>query len=376
MFKFKVTYQSKSTRARLGFIVTHRGVVETPVFMPVGTQGTVKAMPPQVVKALGYFIILCNTYHLYLRPGEDVVKSLGGLHKFINWERLILTDSGGFQVYSLSQFRKITENGVMFKSHLDGSEHFLTPVKALEIQSKLGSDIAMVLDTCIPYPVSYEETKYLTNLTHKWAKESFEYKLRHPESKQAIFGIAQGGMFADLRIESCKFVSSFGFDGYAIGGLSVGEPPELRNEMIEVSTEVLPYDKPRYLMGVGMPLDIVEAVIRGVDMFDCVLPTRNARRGSVFTSQGVLSIKKAEFKTDSLPIDPKCDCYVCRNFSRGYIRHLFHAKELLVYHLLTLHNLYYYAKLMEAIKKAIKTESLTSLREELREVYQEKSAEG
>ena len=370
MFKFKISQESASTKARIGHIITHRWVVETPVFMPVGTQASVKAMPLHILKSLGYGIILCNTYHLYLRPGEDVIKSLGGLHKFANWERLILTDSGGFQVYSLAQFRKITEKGVLFKSHLDGSEHFLTPVKALEIQAKLGSDIRMVLDTCIPYPITYEEAKYLTNLTHDWAIESRDYVKRHPEYKGATFGISQGGMFEDLRRESTKFIVQLDFDGYAIGGLSVGEPLEVRNEMIEVSVEHLPKDKPRYLMGVGTPLDIVDAVIRGVDMFDCVLPTRNARRGSVFTSKGTLSIKRAEFKTDSEPIDPECDCYVCRNFSRGYLRHLFNAKELLVYHLLTLHNLYYYAKLMGTIKEAIKRDSLLDLRAELAKYYE------
>jgi queuine tRNA-ribosyltransferase len=369
MFKFQIIYQSKTTKARIGHIITHRGVVETPVFMPVGTQATIKAMSPEIIAALGYNIILCNTYHLYLRPGADIISEMGGLHRFMNWQRLILTDSGGFQVYSLSQFRKITESGIIFKSHLDGSEHFFTPVKTLEIQKKIGSDIIMVLDTCIPYPATYEETKILTELTHKWALESFEYKQRHPDSKQAIFGIIQGGMFEDLRKSSAKFITSLEFEGYAIGGLSVGEPLELRNEMIEVSIEFMPVNKPRYLMGVGTPLDIIDAVIRGVDMFDCVLPTRNAKRGTVFTSKGPLSIKNACFKSDSDPIDPECTCYVCRNFSRAYLRHLFHAKELLVYHLLTLHNLFYYAKLMDNIKKAIKNETLQDLREEIAEYY-------
>jgi len=369
MFKFKIVYQSKNTKARIGKIITHRSVIETPVFMPVGTQATVKAMPPEIIAGLGYSIILSNTYHLYLRPGPEIIAELGGLHKFMNWKRLILTDSGGFQVYSLSQFRKITEEGILFKSHLDGSEHFFTPVKTLEIQKKLGSDIMMVLDTCIPYPSSYEETKYLTDLTHKWALESYEYKKRHFNNKQAIFGIIQGGMFEKLRKESAKFITSLEFEGYAVGGLSVGEPLEIRNEMIEISTDFMPYNKPRYLMGVGTPLDIVDAVIRGVDMFDCVLPTRNARRGTVFTSKGPLSIKISDFKSDSEPIDPDCNCYVCRNFSRAYLRHLFHSKELLVYHLLTLHNLFYYAKLMEIIKQAIKTESLRELRNNLVEYY-------
>ncbi len=370
MFKFKVIHKDRFTKARIGLLCTPRGVIETPVFMPVGTQATVKAMPPDVVAGLGYNILLCNTYHLYLRPGDEVIKALGGLHKFMNWKGLILTDSGGFQVYSLSQFRKITEEGVIFKSHLDGSEHFLTPVKALEIQKNLNSDIVMVLDTCIPYPISFEEAKYLTELTHKWAIESIKYKKRHPDYGRAIFGIIQGGMFKELRKESTRFIVELGFDGIAIGGLSVGEPAELRNDMIELSIEEIPEEFPRYLMGVGTPLDIVEAVIRGVDMFDCVLPTRNARRGTVFTSRGPLSIKRAEFKTDESPLDPECECYVCRNFSRAYLRHLFNAKELLVYHLLTLHNLFYYAKLMKTIKEAIKLGKVLELKEKVKEFYE------
>ncbi|RKX57712.1 MAG: tRNA guanosine(34) transglycosylase Tgt [Thermodesulfobacteriota bacterium] len=369
MFNFQIIYQSKKTLARIGKIITHRGVIETPVFMPVGTQGTVKTMPPEVIASLGYTIILSNTYHLYLRPGPDIIYELGGLHKFINWKKLILTDSGGFQVYSLSQFRKITEEGILFKSHIDGSEHFLTPIITMEIQKKFGSDIMMVLDTCIPYPLSYEETKILTDLTHRWAIESLEYWQRHKNEKQAIFGIIQGGMYENLRKYSAKFITSLEFDGYAIGGLSVGESLEIRNQMMEISVNYIPYNKPRYVMGIGTPLDIIEAVIRGIDMFDCVLPTRNARRGTVFTSTGPLSIKNASFKSDSLPLDPECECYTCRNYSRGYLRHLFHAKELLVYYLLTLHNLFYYAKLMEHIKIAIKMETLEKLRENLAEYY-------
>ncbi len=369
MFNFQIIYQSKRTSARIGKIITHRGVVETPVFMPVGTQGTVKTMPPEVVSSLGYNIILSNTYHLYLRPGPDIVKELGGIHRFMNWKRLILTDSGGFQVYSLSQFRKITEEGIFFKSYIDGTEHFFSPITTMEVQKKLGSDIMMVLDTCIPYPLSYEETKSLTELTHKWAVESLEYWERHKNEKQAVFGIIQGGMYENLRRHSAKFISSLDFNGYAIGGLSVGEPLEIRNQMIEISVEFMSEEKPRYIMGIGTPLDIVDAVMRGIDMFDCVLPTRNARRGTVFTSTGPLSIKNASLKNDSLPVDPECECYTCKNYSRGYLRHLFHAKELLVYYLLTLHNLFYYAKLMEHIKTAIKTETLEDLREKIAQYY-------
>ncbi len=369
MFKFQIIYQSKKTLARIGKIITHRGVIETPVFMPVGTQGTIKTMPPEVINSLGYNIILSNTYHLYLRPGPDIVKELGGLHKFMNWKGLILTDSGGFQVYSLSQFRKITEEGILFKSHIDGTEHFFSPITAMEVQKKLGSDIMMVLDTCIPYPLSYEETKNLTELTHRWAVESLEYWERHKNEKQAVFGIIQGGMYEDLRIHSARFISSLDFNGYAIGGLSVGEPLKIRNQMIEISVKFMPENKPRYLMGIGTPLDIIDAVMRGVDMFDCVLPTRNARRGTVFTSAGPLSIKNASLKNDFSPLDPECECYTCRNYSRGYLRHLFHSKELLVYYLLTLHNLFYYAKLMEHIRTAIKNETLKELREEIAQYY-------
>lgn len=369
MFKFEVEYQSKKSKARIGKILTHRGIIETPVFMPVGTQATIKALPPEIVQSLGYQVVLCNTYHLYLRPGIEIIEKIGGLHKFMNWNRHVLTDSGGFQVYSLSQFRQIKEEGILFKSHLDGSEHFLTPLKVLKIQKKLGSDFLMVLDTCIPYPCSYEETEALTNLTHFWAKKSWDYWEKNSNPKQAIFGIIQGGMYENLRKKSAQFIASFPWDGIAIGGLSVGEPLELRNAMIEVSVENLPLNKPRYLMGVGTPLDLIEAVLRGIDMFDCVLPTRNARRGSVFTSQGLISIKNALFKDSSQPLDPECECYVCQKYTRSYLRHLFHSKELLIYYLLTLHNLFYYAKLIKKIKKAILKETLDILRDEIRELY-------
>ena len=372
MFRFKILYKDKKSRARIGKIITHRGVIETPVFMPVGTQATIKSLFPECLKELGYRIILCNTYHLYLRPGADLIKELGGLHKFMNWDRLILTDSGGFQVYSLSQFRKITEEGVIFKSHIDGSEHFFTPIIALEIQKKLGSDIIMPLDTCIPYPSSYEEAKKLTDITHKWAQISKEYWKRKNIETQVLFGIIQGGMFEDLRKYSTKFLIDLDFKGYAIGGLSVGEPLELRNDMIEISTVLLPEEKPRYLMGIGTPFDIVEAVLRGIDMFDCVLPTRHARRGVVFTTKGLLNLRNAIYKNDKNPIDETCECYTCQNFERAYLRHLFHSKELLVYSLLTLHNLFFYSKLIEKIKKHILKGTLYSFKKEL-EIYYNKN---
>jgi len=375
MFKFKIIYSDKKTRARLGKLITPRGVVETPVFMPVGTLGSIKALIPEVVSSLGYKIILANTYHLYLRPGPEVIKKAGGLHSFMNWKGLILTDSGGFQVYSLASFRKILSEGILFRSHLDGSEHLLTPKKALDIQLKLNSDILMVLDTCIPYPSEKEETKKLTELTHRWAEESLSYWEACLRESKALFGIVQGGMYEDLRKESAKFIGGLPFQGYAIGGLSVGEPPELRNQMLEVAIDFLPEEAPHYLMGVGTPLDLIEAVIRGVDMFDCVLPTRNARRGSLFTSEGVIAIKNSRYKEDFSPLDPECDCYTCRNYTRAYLRHLFLSKELLVYSLLTLHNLTYYAKIVKNIKRAILEGTLLELRDRLYEKYHKTNKE-
>lgn len=374
MFKFKILYRDNHSLARFGVIITPRGVIPTPVFMPVGTQGSVKALLPELVAALGYKIILGNTYHLLLRPGPEVIERAGGLHKFMHWKGLILTDSGGFQVYSLSGYRKITDEGILFRSHLDGSEYFLTPEVALDVQLKLNSDILMVLDVCIPYPASREETAKLTELTHRWAERSLNYWQGKGKGK-ALFGIIQGGMFEDLRKRSAQFIAEHPFDGLALGGLSVGEPIEIRNAMIEAAIPFLPEDKPRYLMGVGTPLDIVEAVIRGVDMFDCVLPTRNARRGSLFTSQGVISIKRSEFKEDFTPLDPECSCYTCRNYTKAYLRHLFLSKELLAYTLLSLHNLSYYGRIMQEIREAIRRGTLFELRNKLRELYEKQPQE-
>lgn len=374
MFKFKILYRDNHSLARLGIIITPRGVIPTPVFMPVGTQGSVKALLPELVAALGYKIILGNTYHLLLRPGPEVIERAGGLHKFMHWKGLILTDSGGFQVYSLSGYRKITDEGILFRSHLDGSEYFLTPEVALDVQLKLNSDILMVLDVCIPYPASREETAKLTKLTHRWAERSLNYWQGKGKGK-ALFGIIQGGMFEDLRKRSAQFIAEHPFDGLALGGLSVGEPIEIRNAMIEAAIPFLPEDKPRYLMGVGTPLDMVEAVIRGVDMFDCVLPTRNARRGSLFTSQGVISIKRSEFKEDFTPLDPECSCYTCRNYTKAYLRHLFLSKELLAYTLLSLHNLSYYGRIMQEIREAIRRGTLFELRNKLRELYEKQPQE-
>ncbi|MFN3920859.1 MAG: tRNA guanosine(34) transglycosylase Tgt [Caldimicrobium sp.] len=369
MFKFRVKYQDKKTQARIGEVITCRGVYETPVFMPVGTLGSIKALFPEIVASFGYPIILANTYHLYLRPGVEVIEKAGGLHSFINWKGLILTDSGGFQVYSLAPFCEIKEEGILFRSHIDGSYHFFNPQLVLELQLRLNSDIIMVLDTCIPYPSERENTQKLTEITHKWALQSIEFWEKNKREDKAIFGIVQGGMYEDLRRKSAQFISSLPFNGYAIGGLSVGEPLELRNIMIDCALSELPENSPRYLMGVGTPLDILEAIIRGIDMFDCVLPTRNARRGTLFTSQGILSIRNSLYKEDFTPLDSECECYTCRNYSKAYLRHLFLSKELLVYSLLTLHNLFFYGKIVQRIKKAIQKGTLEELREEFYKKY-------
>ncbi len=356
---FSVVKREKNSLARLGRLKTRRGEIETPVFMPVGTQASIKSLTPDEVWDLGARIILANTYHLFLRPGHDLIAHLGGLHRFMNWSGAILTDSGGFQVYSLAKFRRIEEEGVWFKSHLDGSQHFLSPEQAMAVQASLNSDIHMVLDTCIPYPLGREETKYLTDLTTRWAVRS-----RKAASRESlVFGIVQGGMYEDLRRKSAREIVSLGFDGYAVGGLSVGEPRQLMLAMLEVSVAELPGDKPVYLMGVGTPEDIIEAVMRGVDMFDCVLPTRNARRGTLFTSEGKIAIKRAHFRDDPRPLDENCSCYTCRNFSRAYLRHLFMARELLAYRLNTIHNLHFYLELMRQIRQAIKEDRLGELRD-------------
>ncbi|OAG28098.1 tRNA guanosine(34) transglycosylase Tgt [Thermodesulfatator autotrophicus] len=350
---FQIEKKCPQTGARTGFLFTRRGVIETPVFMPVGTQASVKTLTPEEVSGLGARIILANTYHLFLRPGHELIARHGGLHRFMNWPRSILTDSGGYQVFSLAKLCKIEEEGARFQSHLDGQEYLLTPELSMEIQAGLDSDIRMVLDTCIPYPCSYDEAKRLTELTHRWEKRSLlAWQKNHRES--LVFGITQGGMFEDLRRYSARVIANFDFHGHAIGGLSVGEPHDLMIEMLEASLSELPEEKPRYLMGVGTPQDILEAVSRGVDMFDCVLPTRNARRGTLFTSFGKISLKQSRYKDDERPIDPECQCYTCRNYSRAYLRHLFMAGELLVYRLNTIHNLHFYLCFMEGIRDAIR----------------------
>ncbi|NLY51177.1 MAG: tRNA guanosine(34) transglycosylase Tgt [Firmicutes bacterium] len=351
---FKLRAKSSETRARRGTFVTAHGRVETPVFMPVGTQATVKTMTPEELTELGAEIILSNTYHLYLRPGADLISAAGGLHAFMHWERPILTDSGGFQVFSLGGLRRLTSDGVIFRSHIDGSEHNFTPAIAVKVQELLGSDIAMVLDECVPYPASYKEAAEAVERTTRWAKQARE---AHSREDQAQFGIVQGSTFPDLRLRSLEQIVDLDFSGYAIGGLSVGEPKDKMYEILELLEPQLPTNKPRYLMGVGSPDCLWEGVQRGVDMFDCVLPTRIARNGTVFTRDGKLVVRSATYARDYAPLDPDCDCYVCRNYTRAYIRHLIKANEVLGIRLTTYHNLYFLIQLMEEIRTAIVTDN-------------------
>lgn len=334
----------------MGTIHTAHGDFDTPEFMPVGTQGTVKSVSTDDLREAGVRILLSNAYHLYLRPGHQVIERLGGLHRFINWDGPILTDSGGFQVYSLSGLRSVSERGVTFQSHLDGSRHFLGPEESMDIQRALGTDIAMAFDECAPYPASYEYVLNSVALTTKWAQRCLEHR---PQGLDALFGIVQGGMYRDLREQSAREIVSMGFDGYALGGLSVGEDRESRLMVIKETRPFLPDEKPVYLMGVGTPEDLVESVMLGVDMFDCVMPTRNARNGTLFTRQGRMSIKNSPYSEDERPVDESCQCYTCRNYSRAYLRHLFMARELLAYRLNTIHNIYYYSRLMKEMREAI-----------------------
>ncbi|MGD0884470.1 MAG: tRNA guanosine(34) transglycosylase Tgt [Thermodesulfovibrionales bacterium] len=340
---------SEDDGARTGLVACRRGNIHTPAFMPVGTNATVKAMSPEELKDMGAEIVLGNTYHLYLRPGHDIIRSVGGLHRFMNWDRPILTDSGGFQVYSLSALRKIEENGVHFRSHIDGSTHFIGPAEAMEIQAALGSDIAMVFDECTPYPASYEYAVDSLKLTTAWARKCKELK---PQG-QTLFGIVQGSTFGELRKMSVEALTDIGFDGYAVGGLSVGEPKDAMHEMINLVGPLLPKDRPRYLMGIGDLRDVLVAVDAGFDMFDCVMPTRNARNGTLFTSQGRMSIKRTEYKADERPLDPDCTCPTCRNYTRAYLRHLFLTKEILSMRLNTMHNLHFYLDFFQRMRNAI-----------------------
>lgn len=346
------TFEIEKTHknARAGRFHTHHGTFETPAFMPVATQGTVKGITPRDIKDTGAQIVLSNTYHLHLRPGDELIRDLGGLHEFMKWQGPILTDSGGYQVFSLSQLRKVSKDKVVFQSHLDGKKIEFTPETVVRIQENLGVDIMMVLDECLEYPATEERARESLETTLRWAKMSRDSRERM-ETLQ--FGIVQGGMFPSLREQSAAGLLEIGFDGYAIGGLSVGEPTELMREMTVLSASFLPREKPRYLMGVGTPSDIIEAVSVGVDMFDCVIPTRNARNGRLFTDDGYINIRNAEFRTDSSPISDTCDCYACSTFSRAYISHLVHANEMLGGHLATIHNLRFYQRLMRAIRESI-----------------------
>lgn len=366
-----VTYEHiktcKQSGARLGRVHTPHGVIETPAFMPVGTLATVKTMSPEELKAMDAHIILSNTYHLFLRPGHEIIRQAGGLHKFMNWDRPILTDSGGFQVFSLSDMRKISEEGVAFRSHLNGDKLFLSPEKAVEIQNALGSDIMMAFDECPPFPATHEYAKQSLERTTRWAERCL--KAHENTKNQALFGIVQGGMYEDLRKQSAADLTSLDFPGYAIGGLSVGEPKELMYEMLEYTTPVLPANKPRYLMGVGSPDALIEGSIRGVDMFDCVLPTRIARNGTCMTSEGRLVIRNARFTEDFGPLDPKCSCYTCTNYSRAYIRHLIKADETFGLRLTTYHNLHFLLELMRSVRQAIRDDRLLDFRDEFFEMY-------
>ncbi|MBY2478177.1 tRNA guanosine(34) transglycosylase Tgt [Clostridioides difficile] len=360
--RYELIKTCKQSGARLGRLHTPHGIIETPIFMPVGTQATVKSMTPEELKEIGSQIILSNTYHLYMRPGHELIKRAGGLHEFMNWDKPILTDSGGFQVFSLGPLRKIKEEGVEFRSHLDGSKHFLTPEKAMEIQNALGSDIMMAFDECAPYPADREYVKNSLERTTRWLKRCKD--AHNNTDKQALFGIIQGGMYKDLREQSAKEITSIDLPGYAIGGLSVGEPKPLMYDVLEHTTPLMPKDKPRYLMGVGSPDDLVEGVIRGVDMFDCVLPTRIARNGTAMTSQGKVVVRNATYAEDFTPLDPECDCYACKNYSRAYIRHLVKANEILGARLITTHNLHFLLNLMKQIRQAIMEDRLLDFRNE------------
>jgi len=366
-FQFEVL-KTDASGARLGRLTTPHGAVDTPVFMPVGTAATVKGLTQQALRELGLQILLGNTYHLYLRPGHELIRRLGGLHQFMAWSGALLTDSGGYQVFSLANLRQVTDDGVCFRSHLDGSQHFLTPEKAIEIQMALGADIAMVLDECIEYPASQERARHAAARTFDWARRSREYfrNARGEQPRQVLFGIVQGGAFADLRRQSAEQLAELDFPGYAVGGLAVGEPHALTCEMTAEATAHLPADRPRYLMGVGKPEDLVDYVRQGIDLMDCVLPTRNARNGCLFTCHGRLLIKNARYADDPRPIDEACGCPVCRTYSRAYLRHLFMANEILAAVLNTHHNLYFYLDIMRRIRDAIREGSLDALHEQLR----------
>jgi queuine tRNA-ribosyltransferase len=352
---FKIVHATKTSFARRGVVRTDHGDIETPAFMPVGTVGSVKGMSPEDLERLGAQIILCNAYHLFLRPGDQFIEKRKGLHSFISWDKPILTDSGGYQIFSLTGLARVTEEGVTFQSHLDGSRHFITPERAIGIESNLGADIIMAFDECLPYPSDYEKTRLSLDRTLRWAKRCKE---AHTRDDQFLYGIIQGGFYDDLREKGVTGLLEMGFDGLAVGGLSVGEPQDKMLEVLEKVIPIIPSHYPRYLMGVGRPEDLVEGVKRGVDLFDCVLPTRHARTGALFTQWGEIHIKNAKYKEDDGPLDPDCGCYTCSHFSRAYLRHLFISKELLAIRLNSLHNLYYYLGLLKGLRQAIEKDSL------------------
>ena len=365
---YELIHECKQTGARRGVIHTPHGDIQTPVFMPVGTQATVKTMTPEELKEMvGAQIILSNTYHLYLRPGQDIVKEAGGLHNFMKWDRPILTDSGGFQVFSLGALRTISEEGVEFKSHLDGSKHFFSPESVMKIEEDLGADIIMAFDECVEYPATYEYTKQSMERTTRWAKRCKE--AHTTVEKQALFGIIQGGFYKDLRKKSAEDLVSLDLPGYAIGGISVGEPKEEFLDILNYTTPLMPKDKPRYLMGVGTPDYLIEAVLSGIDMCDCVLPTRIARNGTALTSRGKVVVRNATYERDWNPLDDNCDCYTCKNYTRAYIRHLIKANEILGVRLLSIHNLKFLTNLMERVKIEIEHDNLQNFKEEFFKQY-------
>jgi len=368
LLSFNIEARDKNSKARAGTFTTDHGVVNTPAFMPVGTQGTVKAVNQSLLEQdIKAQIVLSNTYHLYLRPGTETLENAGGLHKFMSWKNPILTDSGGYQVFSLSDLRKMKPDGVEFKSHLDGSKHFFTPEKVIGIQRSIGSDIMMVLDECTPYPCDYKYASKSTELTSKWAvlnKEAFEDSKPLYDHKQFLFGIIQGSVYKDLREMSAKDLVDLDFDGLAIGGLAVGEPADKMYEITDFTTDFMPDDKPRYLMGVGRPENILESIERGIDMFDCVMPTRNARHGILFTWSGIYSLKNSKFKNDFGSLDESCDCYTCCNYSLAYLRHLFNAKEILALELASIHNLHFYMELASRTRENIINGSFSNWKEE------------
>ncbi len=363
---FELLHVCRQSGARLGMVHTPHGDIPTPIYMPVGTTATVKAMTPREMEEIGTKIMLSNTYHLHLRPGEDLVKEAGGIHRFMDWHKPVLTDSGGFQVFSLANIRKIKEEGVTFQSHIDGSRHFIGPETSMDIQEALGSDIAMAFDVCSPYPCDYQTAKENMERTHRWAERC---KAHHTREDQAVFGIVQGAFYKDLRVESAKTLAAMDFPGYGIGGLSVGEPKPVMYEMLEEIAPYMPVNKPRYLMGVGTPDCLLEGVLRGIDMFDCVLATRIARNGTVLTSKGRVVVKNAIYAHDFNPIDDECDCYACTHFTRAYVRHLFKCGEITAGRLASIHNLRFLIHLMEEVRKAIAEDRFLDFRKEFYAKY-------